>query len=167
MKKIIYTTSLITLFMLTGCTSDSHTDLQEWMKDQRIAQKGKIKNLPAARTFVPVAFNAPLDPFKDRPIISLNDVEKTKYAPDPNRRKEPLESYALEQLKMTGTLIKDKVVYAMIKTPDGSINYVSRGNYIGMNYGQIVKVEDGLITINERINDNDEWKIKENQLSLE
>lgn len=167
MKKILYITGLVSTIVLTGCSSTNHSDLKDWMKDQRVTQKGKIDSLPSARTFVPVAFGAAIDPFKDRPVLSLNDAEKNKLAPDPNRRKEPLEAFGLDQLKMTGILTKDKVMYVMIKSPDGNINYVSRGNYIGLNYGQITSIDDGRITISERIRDTDEWQIKENHMSLE
>lgn len=167
MKKTIYIIGLLSISVLTGCSSGSHSDLNDWMTDQRNSQKGKIEPLPAARTFVPVAFSSKDDPFKERPIISLNDLDKNKLAPDASRRKEPLEMYSLEQLKITGTLSKDNVMYAMIKTPDGSINYVTRGNYMGSNYGQIVSMSEVHLELNERIKESDEWKIKTNRISLE
>jgi type IV pilus assembly protein PilP len=167
MKKILYITSVLAVSLLAGCSTNNHEDLQAWMKDQKTNQKGKIEPLPAVRTFVPLAFHSKDDPFKDRPLVSLDDLSKNKFAPDPNRRKEPLELYTLEQLKLTGTLSKDKVMYAMIKAPDGTINYVTVGNYIGSNYGQVISVSEVQVRFNERIKDNDEWKIKENHLLLD
>lgn len=161
-----YFNILLVLF-LTACSSNSHEDLKDWMKEQKSNQKGKIKSLPVARTFVPVEFKSISDPFKDKPVLSLNDFEKSKLAPNVNRRKEPLEMFSLEQLKMTGTLMKDKKIYAMIKSPDATINYVTVGNYLGNNYGEITKIDEVNIHMNERIQENDEWKIKPNKMSLE
>jgi type IV pilus assembly protein PilP len=157
----------IMLMGLSGCSGDSFQDIKGWMNEQRMAAKGKIEPLPSAKSFVAVPFVFHSDPFKDKPVLSLDSIEKNKYAPDPNRRKEPLESYSLETLKMVGSINKDGEYYAMIKTPDKTVHYVKKGNYMGNNYGQITEVTEGSIILDERVHDSDEWKPKKTIITLE
>lgn len=155
------------VFMITACSNDNYNDLNIWMKEQTIAQKGKIKPLPAAKTFIPISFKAKLDPFKERAIIALNS-EINKYTPNPDRRKEPLETYGLESLKMVGSIIKDKKIYAIILAPDRTTNYVTMSNYMGSSYGKIIALTENQITLDERIkNSSDEWEPKKTIVLLE
>lgn len=153
--------------LLSACSSNTHDDLDQWMKETTTKQKGQIKPLPDTKSFIPTPFVAKSDPFKDKPVISLNN-EQNKYAPNPDRRKEPLEAYTLESLKMTGSLIKDKMVYAMILAPDGTINYVTKGNYLGTNYGKIVSLDENQLVLDERVkNSSDEWEPKKTIIQLD
>lgn len=148
-----------TVLLITGCASTEFDDINQWMKDQEKTLKGKIDPLPDAKRFIPIPFLAEEDPFVQKPTLSLNELEKNKYAPDPNRRKEPLESFPLDSLKMTGSLYKDKKFYAIIKNSDNIVHYITIGNYAGTNYGKVIKIEEGQITLEERVRDSgDQWK---------
>lgn len=152
--------------LLSACGNSGYNDLQKWMDDKTKMEKGRINPLPKAKTFVSIPFVAKTDPFQERINVAVS-VGKNKFAPDLNRRKEPLENYTLAQLKMVGLVIKDKVRYAMIKVPVGTINYVKVGDYMGPNYGKIIKLEDEKITLEERIkNSADEWEPKETIVTL-
>lgn len=164
MKKVLL--SFMVLTALSACSSGEYSDLKTWMKDQEKGMRGKIDSLPDAKTYVPVGFTAKDNPFVVKPSISLSDLAKNKYAPDPNRRKEPLEEFPSESLKMVGTVFKDKKPFAMIRDKNRLIHYVTVGNYIGTNYGQIIEVNEGEIVINERIKEDDEWKIKPARIFL-
>lgn len=162
MKKIL--TILGTIFILTGCSSGSFNDIEEWMKTEQRSVAKKIAPIPEAKVFQPVTFISKDDPFKEKVMTNLEALEKNKYAPDANRRKEPLEKYSLDQLKITGMISKDGKMFAIIKAPDGKNSYVTQGNYLGMNYGQIVAVEESQLKLEERVQDADEWKIKSSVL---
>ena len=87
--------------------------------------------------------------------------------PDPNRRREPLESYPLEALKMVGVL-KQKEFFGLIKTPDNNLFQVKLGNYLGQNFGRIVAVSDSSIKLKEIVQDsNGNWEEKEQTLLLQ
>lgn len=162
MKKIL--TILGAIFVLSGCSSSSFSDIDEWMKTEQKSVPKKITPIPEAKAFEPVIFIAKDDPFKEKALTNLETMEKDKYAPDANRRKEPLEKYSLDQLRITGMILKDGVMFAIIKSPDGKNNYVTKGNYIGTNYGQIILVDDSQLKLEERVQDADEWKIKSSSL---
>lgn len=165
MKKILNIMGV--LVILSGCSSGGYADLDEWMKAQQKGVSKKVQPIPEAKVFQPVTFNAKDDPFKEKPITNLEALEKNKYAPEANRRKEPLEKYSLEQLRITGMIMKDGIMYAIIRSPDGKNNYVTKGNYIGTNYGKIIEINESQLKLEERVQDADEWKIKNSLLSFE
>ena len=168
MNKIIKLT-IISVFsaLIMGCSAGDYNDIKVWMKDQEKSLKGKVEPIPPAKSFVPVDFVAVQDPFLSKPLISLHDLEKNKFAPDNNRTKEPLESYPLDSMKFLGTLSKDNKYYAMIKTNDNLVHYVKVGNYFGTNFGRVIKLDSAKITLDERILDStDEWKEKITEINL-
>ena len=152
------------LFVLSGCSSGGYSDIDKWMKVEEKTVAKKIPPIEDAKVFQPVTFVARDDPFKEKVVTNLETLEKNKYAPDANRRKEPLEKYSLEQLKITGMIVKDGQMFAIVKSPDGKNNYVTKGNYIGSNYGEIVNVDESQLKLEERVLDADEWKVKNSVL---
>lgn len=152
---------------LLGCSGDEHGDLRQWMSKETMRTPKRIAPLPEAKKFVSIPFSAKANPFLRKQMVSL-DVDANKYAPDPNRRKEPLEEYSLKDLKMTGTLTKAGKTYALIETPDGLINYAGIGNHMGRNYGKVVSVSEGEVILDERFkDDNGTWNKKSTALDLD
>lgn len=69
-------------------------------------------------------------------------------------RREALEGYPLENLKMVGTLQdKAKKMFALIRTPDNNIYQVKAGNFLGQNFGVISMITETSITLKEYIQD--------------
>lgn len=153
--------TLGSLFMLTGCFDSNKTykDIDDWMIKTKKAQIGNIKPLPAAKEFNPVEFRNPVDPFQERQVLTV--FNNDRFAPDFNRRKEPLEEYPLEKLRMTGVVINDGKISAMIMTPENKVHYISKGNYMGLNFGEVINIDEASIRLEERIKDSREvWVIK-------
>src|SRR5690242_5132242 len=124
---------LLALLIVAGCGRDPNQELRQWMDDQAKTMKGKVDPLPVVKPYVPFAYNAfdlP-DPFKPRKIEPSRSG--SKLAPDLNRRKEPLEAYPIESLRMVGTLQQEKAVYALVRTNDRNVYQVRVGNYMGQN----------------------------------
>lgn len=147
--------------MLSGCFSGNKTyqDIDDWMLKTKKAQRGNIKPLPLAKEFTPVEFRNPADPFQEKQVLTV--FNNDRFAPDFNRRKEPLEEYPLENLKMTGIVEKDGKISAMIMTPENKVHYIAKGNYMGLNFGEVIKIDEAGIRLEERIKDGKEaWVIK-------
>jgi type IV pilus assembly protein PilP len=90
--------------VLVAC-GEGFADLRQFVKDSEKSVVRKIEQLPQVRPFAPFAyegFDLP-DPFKPRKL-AVKQNDSSGLAPDMNRRKEPLEAFPLEQLKMVGTL---------------------------------------------------------------
>jgi len=62
--------------------------------------------------------------------------------PDVERRKELLENYPLDTLRMVGTMDRHAKKWAIIVDKDGAVHRVSIGNYIGNNHGKIELITD-------------------------
>ena len=74
--------------------------------------------------------------------------------PNLSRQLQPLESYAIESLNMKGSMRNQSgQILALIQTPDGEIERVQRGNYMGMNQGRIIEITPTRIDLLEIVPD--------------
>ncbi len=85
--------------------------------------------------------------------------------PDFNRRKEELEGFSLDALRMVGTLEQLETTWALIQTQDKTIYRVKAGNYVGRNHGQITRISESGIDLTEIIADG-QGGYRERQASL-
>jgi type IV pilus assembly protein PilP len=140
---------------LAACGGEEHQDLRQWMKDSTKDYKGKIPPLPEIRNFPVVAYEAGdlLDPYNASKIEPERKAGGGGIKPDLDRRKEPLEAYPLESLKMVGTLIKGKMVHALIQA-DKNLHQAKIGNYMGQNFGIITDINETEIKLKELVPDS-------------
>lgn len=164
MKRLLLPVALV---VLGGCSSE----IDELRKFVRESDKGlprKVEPLPAVKPFEPFAyegFDLP-DPFKPRKLTAPKDGPGGGIAPDLNRRKEPLEAFPLEQLKMVGTLSQGTDNYALVRA-DKTLYRVKKGNYMGQNFGLITDVTDTEIKLKEIVQDSaGDWAERQSVLPL-
>ncbi|MBV6475473.1 MAG: pilus assembly protein PilP [Rhodocyclaceae bacterium] len=140
---------------LAACGGEEHQDLRQWMKESTKDLKGKVPPLPPIKKFPVVAYETGdlLDPFNTSKIEPERKAGSGGLKPDLDRRKEPLESYPLESLKMVGTLIKGKMVHALIQA-DKNLHQVKIGNYMGQNFGIITDISETEIRLKELVPDS-------------
>jgi type IV pilus assembly protein PilP len=155
----------LALLVLAGCTSDSE-DLKRFVRESDKRVPPKIEPLPAVKPFEPFTyegFDLP-DPFKPRKLTAPKGGGGL--APDLNRRKEPLEAFPLEQLKMVGTLSMGPDMYAIVRA-DKTLYRVKKGNYMGQNFGLITEVTDSEIKLKEIVQDSaGDWAERQSVLPL-
>lgn len=163
---------LILLGLLTGlgaCGGGVDDDLQAFVQNAGQGMHGKVDAIPEVKPYEPFlyeAFNEP-EPFKPRKLKPSSGSGGGLIQPDLNRRKEALESFELEKLKMVGTLHQKGVFYALIKAPDNSLHRVKEGNHLGVNYGTIVGITASDVKVKEIIEDSaGDWSEKENSIIL-
>jgi type IV pilus assembly protein PilP len=157
---------------LAGCGGEQHADLREFVKKSDDLPRGRIPPLPEVQPYEPFTYNAYdlTDPFKPRQIQppKAAAVAGGIKPPDPNRRKEPLEAYPLENLKMVGTLQQKKDIYALVRTPDNRLFRVRPGNFVGQNFGRITEISESGIKLKELVQDSGgEWKEEDRSLLLQ
>jgi type IV pilus assembly protein PilP len=88
-------------------------------------------------------------------------------APDRLRRREELENYSLDSLKMVGTLEQNETRWALVVAPDGILHRVRVGNYLGKNNGQITLISPEIIQLTEIIGDGPgSWRERESSIAL-
>ena len=137
---------------LVACNGDKGDDLDKFMATAANDMGKTVEPLPEVLPYTPLQYNADgilSDPFKARKAANKSGALQ----PNTNRPKEALEAYPLESLKYVGSLSKSKLSYALIKTPDNTVQQVKVGNYIGPNFGLITKIDETSISLKEIIQD--------------
>ncbi len=144
--------SALTLTLI-ACSGGEGDDLDKFMLNAANDMGKGVEPLPEVLPYSPLQYNADgtlTDPFKPRKAASKNGTLQ----PNTNRPKEALESYPLESLKYVGSMSKSKLTYALIKTPDNTIQQVKVGNYLGPNYGLVTAINESDIALKEIVQDD-------------
>lgn len=167
MKRALKIAVLLSPAIMLAACGEGYSDLRQFVKDSDKNVVRKIDPLPQVRPFAPFAyegFDLP-DPFKPRKLaIKQNDA--SGLAPDLNRRKEPLEAFPLEQLKMVGTLSQSGVTYALVRA-EKTLYRVKKGNYLGQNFGLITEITDAEVKLKEIVQDTaGDWTERQSVLPL-
>jgi type IV pilus assembly protein PilP len=164
MKRLLIPAALL---VVAGCSSEID-ELKQFVRDSDKGIPRRVEPLPAVKPFEPFAyegFDLP-DPFKPRKLSAPKEGTGGGIAPDLNRRKEPLEAFPLEQLKMVGTLSQNKEVYALVRA-DKTLYRVKKGNYMGQNFGLITDVTESEIKLKEIVQDSaGDWAERQSILPL-
>jgi type IV pilus assembly protein PilP len=164
MKRLILP---LALAALGGCSSEGD-ELRSFVRDSEKGLPRRIEPLPAVKPFEPFTyegFDLP-DPFKPRKLTANRDGGGGGVAPDLNRRKEPLEAFPLEQLKMVGTLSQANDTFALVRA-EKTLYRVKKGNYMGQNFGLITDVSDSEIKLKEIVQDSaGDWAERQSVLPL-
>jgi type IV pilus assembly protein PilP len=157
--------------MLTACGGNGMQDLEDYVAKVRAREPGSIEPLPEIKQVATFLYEPAdrRDPFT--PDASGEDIMAPArtggVVPDPLRRKEELERYALDALKMVGTLAQDDTNWALVLTPEGVLHRVRVGNYLGQNNGQITRIDEGQIQLTEIINEGGgEWRERQAAVAL-
>ena len=161
---------LLALFSsaLVACNGDKGDDLDKFMATAANDMGKTVEPLPEVLPYTPLQYNADgilSDPFKARKAANKSGALQ----PNTNRPKEALEAYPLESLKYVGSLSKSKLSYALIKTPDNTVQQVKVGNYIGPNFGLITKIDETSISLKEIIQDDltGDWVERTTSINLQ
>jgi len=148
--------------LLAGCSGGDNSDLQAYINEVKAGSKGRITPLPE---FVPVesfayAANDYGDPFmswETKAMLASKDRKQTEseggLQPDLGRRRESLEAFPLDTLRMVGTMSKGGKSSALVSSPDGLVSRIVVGNYLGQNYGQVTSVGEDKIELIEVVPD--------------
>ncbi|MDH3309394.1 MAG: pilus assembly protein PilP [Gammaproteobacteria bacterium] len=154
---------------LAACSSDGLDDLREFVKNAHADKKPRVEPLPDIKmqeTFIYNAANL-TDPFAAFNLMPQGLKSASGPRPDPKRRKEPLEDYPLDSLKMVGTLMRGKQAWAVIQAPDGTVHRAQVGDHLGQNSGMIHKISDEKVDLIELIQGTlGDWIEREANLSL-
>lgn len=160
------------LMLLVGCGDQNFSDLEQYIAQVNARPKGPIEQLPVMKTvesfvFKPEGLRDPFQPLQpaeqeEAEIAKINGIK-----PDINRRKEELEAYPLDGLKMVGTVVMNTNLWGLVKASDGTIHRVQVGNYMGKNYGKIIRIVTDKIEIMEIVPDKPgSWREQQASLAL-
>lgn len=176
MKPLRLIATLAAGAVLAGCGSSGQEEIEQWMKDERAATKPHVTPIPEPKKFTPQAYTqeGSTDPFSNVKLTQALKRESAQsssnaalVAPELARRKEPLEAFPLDAMKMVGSLIKEGQPVALLRV-DNLLYQVRPGNYLGQNYGKIMKVGETEIVLREIVQDAaGEWTERTATLQLQ
>jgi type IV pilus assembly protein PilP len=165
--------SLVVMSVLTGCGDGGVQGVKEWMEDVKKETKVSIPKLSEPKRFTPFIYagKSTIDPYSPNKLAvalaKLQANSNSGFKPDLERRREPLESYPLDTLKMVGTLEKPGLTYALLQA-DKTIFQAKVGNYVGQNLGMITKISDTEVELKEIVQDaSGDWVERKAKLELQ
>ena len=159
---------LLLALLVAGCDQDEFADLKIFMAQAGQDGQHALEPLPQLKQVE--AFNYEPgeypDPFKPRSMKPANYAGGLQ--PDMSRQKEYLEGFPLDALRMVGTLEKGKQLFGLIRTPDGAIYRVKKGNYLGQNFGLVVGLSESGIGLKEMVQDGSgDWTESKATMALQ
>ena len=132
---------IVLSLLVVGCQDNSMQDLRIFVEETYADQKPEIEPLPVPRPYKNFVYSADAlnDPFAKSNIAPAEEAPPT-ISIDDNRRKEELEAFPLDGLKLVGTLEQGEQPWIIVNASDGTAHRATIGNYMGQNQGRIVEI---------------------------
>jgi len=148
---------LLPMVLLAGCAGEDLTDLHQYTQQIKAREPGQIEPLPEIKQIETYVYEAGerRNPFSLGDGAMAEDPTKptSGIAPDPLRRKEELEQFPLDSIRMVGSLEQEETMWALVTSREGTLFRVQAGNYMGQNHGQITRVAEDRIELTEIVPD--------------
>ena len=166
---------LLTALAAAGCAPSNENELRQWMAEVRQQVKPVSQPVPEPKEFTPSSYESRtlVDPFDAQKVIMAVARQQQVRAtagtirPDLERRRETLEGFPLDQIKMVGTMRQKAVNIALLES-GGATHMVRVGNYVGQNFGLVTRISETEVQIKEIVQDAaGEWVERPAKLELQ
>lgn len=150
--------------LLAGCGSNTD-DLDTWVESVKARPAGVVEPLPEVRQipsfeYSAMEFRSPfaeLEPEVESELQEIAEGCDASVRPDPSRRREDLERFSIDTMEMVGAMESTNSNWGLIKATsgptEGTIYKVSVDNYLGVNHGKIVDINEYRIVIETLVPD--------------
>lgn len=144
--------------LMTGCGGGDMTDLESYVQEVRNRSEAPIEPIPEIREPEIYAYRSQEAGLRDPFTPELPKEEQAQTAgsgirPDELRRKEELEAFPLDTLRMVGIFEREGERWALVQNKEGVIYRVKPGNYLGQNHGRITAISEDRIDLVEIVPD--------------
>jgi type IV pilus assembly protein PilP len=166
---------LVAATALSACGGGDETELRTWMDDTRKSMRPTTQPVPEPKQFSPYTYEAKalIEPFDSQKMVlavarqAQARASTSAIKPDLDRRREALEGFPLDQLKMVGTLRQQGNNVALIDA-SGQTFMVRAGNYMGQNFGLVTRISETEVDLKEIVQDAaGEWVERPAKLELQ
>jgi type IV pilus assembly protein PilP len=143
---------------LSGCSLGGETELQQWMAEARQGARSTVRPVPEPKVFTPQAFDTrgmvdPFDPQKVAVKQARSESRPTGLGgPNMNRRREALEAFPLDQVRMVGMIQRAGSNIALLES-GGTVHMARVGNHVGQNFGLITGISETEVQLKEIVQD--------------
>jgi len=154
--------------LLGGC-SDEQQEIRAWMQQQRASMPTIKETIPPPKVYEPFRYanDGQSDPFAQTRLTARDSVAGSGLKPDTNRRREALESFPLDAIRMVGHMTNGRNSFALLQV-DTTVYQARVGNYAGLNYGMITRVSESEVRLKELVQDAaGDWIERETALQLQ
>lgn len=161
--------------VLSACGFSSETEIQQWMAETRSTMKPNTQPVPEPKQFTPQTYEsrAVVDPFDGQKIVMAVARQQQARAsassvkPDLDRRRETLEGFPLDQIRMVGMMRQSGTNVALVES-NGSTHMLRVGNYVGQNFGLVTRITEAEVQLKEIVQDAaGEWVERPAKLELQ
>ncbi len=143
----------LALFGVVGCAGRDG-ELEAFIAATKKEGGGEVAPLPEVKPYQGFAYEAQSlrSPFMPGSPGGGGGAASS-VRPDSKRNREFLEEYALDALRMVGTLKLGGQNFGLVKAKDGLVHRVLPGNHLGQSEGKILSIEPSKISLVEIVPD--------------
>ena len=174
---IFFILILLSVIFISGCSSNNgFSDLDRFMQEIDAKPRGHIEALPEVQAYRVFTYSSAnrRSPFLPPQEVVVNEVkiqdDQSNVKPNLDRVPEVLESFAIGELRMVGTLQRNQndILWALIADNLGSVHMAKVGQHMGKNHGRIVGIESGRLDLIEIVpNGYGGWLERPRTISLD
>ncbi|HEU0205002.1 MAG TPA: pilus assembly protein PilP [Burkholderiaceae bacterium] len=161
--------------LLTACSAAGESEIQQWMQEVRTSMRPTTQPVPEPKEFSPFAYDGRghVDPFDPQKVVMAVARQQQARAstssirPDLDRRRETLEGFPLDQIRMVGMMRQSGTNVALVET-SGTTHLIRVGNYMGQNFGLVTRISETEVQLKEIVQDAaGEWVERQAKLELQ
>lgn len=147
--------------LASGCVVwvEDKTDLERFVSKERARPAGRIEPLPEYKPYESFVYEGAslrepfvaLQPMQAVGTLEEKPEEEDTLKPNSDRVKEYLEEFSLDDLVMVGTISRrgSDTLWALVRDTERAVHRVSVGDYMGLDHGLIVAIEERKIEMVE------------------
>lgn len=161
--------ALALTLLVAGC-GEEQQELRDWMRDQRRSVTPRAEQVLPPKQFEPFRYDSAGqgDPFSPARLASRTaESGRSRLQPDLARRREALEGFPLDVIRMVGHLNNASGEFALLQA-ENLVYRVQVGNYAGQNFGRIVGISENEVRLRELVQDGaGDWVERDTVLQLQ
>ncbi len=156
--------------LLAGCGTSDESELRAWMNGVKQSTHVTTQPVPPPKEFTPFVYDSGGAVEKILMAVARQQQARASASavkPDLERRREVLEGFPLDQIRMVGMMRQGGTNVALLET-NGSTHMVKVGNYLGQNFGVVTRITETELMLKEIVQDAaGEWVERPAKLELQ
>ena len=171
MNKLLVPFLITVMLVLSGC-QPKIDDLEQFIVEVSNTPQAEIEPYPEFKTkpafkYSVAHLRSPFQRLQANRVAVGAPKLLNCLQPDTERGKMALEKYGIDALAIHGFFTSMGKTYAIILANDGTLHKVTAGDYIGLFFGRITKIEQNTIFYTELLPDGTGcWKEKNSKLTM-